>query len=45
VLCAAVLHENIEDTETTENEMTTSFGSNVLSVFLEVMDEKLLEIS
>ncbi len=45
VLCAAVLHKNIEDTETTESEMTTSFGSDVLSVFLEVIDDKLLEIS
>ena len=29
VLCAAVLHDTIEDTETTENELTTTFGSHV----------------
>ena len=43
VLCAAVLHDTIEDTETTENELTTTFGSHVSSVVLEVTDDKLLE--
>jgi len=43
VLCAAVLHDTIEDTETTENELTTTFGSHVSSVVLEVTDDKSLE--
>ncbi len=43
VLCAAVLHDTIEDTETTENELTTTFGSRVSSVVLEVTDDKSLE--
>ena len=43
VLCAAVLHDTIEDTETTEDELTTVFGSQVLSVVLEVTDDKSLE--
>lgn len=43
VLCAAVLHDTIEDTETTENELTTIFGSQISSVVLEVTDDKSLE--
>ncbi len=43
VLCAAVLHDTIEDTETTENELTTTFGSHVSSVVLEVTDDKSLD--
>lgn len=43
MLCAAVLHDTIEDTETTENELTTIFGSHVSSVVLEVTDDKSLE--
>ena len=43
VLCAAVLHDTIEDTETTEDELTTVFGSQVSSVVLEVTDDKSLE--
>lgn len=42
VLCAAVLHDTIEDTETTENELRTTFGSHVSSVVLEVTDDKSL---
>ena len=43
VLCAAVLHETIEDTETSEDELTAAFGSKVSPVVLEVTDDKLLE--
>jgi len=43
VLCAAALHDTIEDTETTENELTTTFGSHVSSIVLEVTDDKSLE--
>jgi guanosine-3',5'-bis(diphosphate) 3'-pyrophosphohydrolase len=43
VLCAAVLHDTIEDTETSEDELTAAFGSKVSSVVLEVTDDKSLE--
>ena len=43
VLCAAILHDTIEDTETTEDELTTAFGSRVASVVVEVTDDKALE--
>ena len=38
-----MLHDTIEDTETTEDELTTVFGSQVSSVVLEVTDDKSLE--
>lgn len=43
VLCAAVLHDTIEDTETTADELRTLFGQAVTSVVLEVTDDKSLE--
>lgn len=43
VLCAAVLHDTIEDTETTEDELRAVFGSEVTSIVLEVSDDKSLE--
>ncbi|KAA3625611.1 MAG: bifunctional (p)ppGpp synthetase/guanosine-3',5'-bis(diphosphate) 3'-pyrophosphohydrolase [Proteobacteria bacterium] len=43
VLCAAVLHDTIEDTETSVDELDTLFGSRVTSVVLEVTDDKSLE--
>jgi guanosine-3',5'-bis(diphosphate) 3'-pyrophosphohydrolase len=43
VLCAAVRHDTTEDTETTENQLTTTFGSHVSSVVLEVTDDKSIE--
>ena len=42
VLCAAVLHDTIEDTETTADELRAVFGDQVASVVLEVTDDKLL---
>jgi guanosine-3',5'-bis(diphosphate) 3'-pyrophosphohydrolase len=42
VLCAAVLHDTIEDTETTAEELTTLFGARVTAVVLEVTDDKTL---
>lgn len=42
VLCAAVLHDTIEDTETTADELKTAFGQEVASVVLEVTDDKSL---
>lgn len=43
VLCAAVLHDTIEDTETTADELRAVFGDQVASVVLEVTDDKSLD--
>ena len=42
VLAAALLHDTIEDTDTTEEELEKEFGSRVLSLVLEVTDDKSL---
>lgn len=42
VLCAAVLHDTIEDTDTTADELKTAFGQDIASVVLEVTDDKSL---
>jgi GTP diphosphokinase / guanosine-3',5'-bis(diphosphate) 3'-diphosphatase len=41
-LIAAILHDTLEDTETTPDEIRTLFGDEVLSVVLEVTDDKSL---
>lgn len=43
VLCAALLHDTIEDTETTECELREQFGDRVTSIVLEVTDDKTLD--
>lgn len=40
VLCAALLHDTIEDTQTTAEELRTVFGDEIASVVLEVTDDK-----
>jgi len=45
VLCAAVLHDTIEDTETTPEELQALFGPEVAAVVMEVTDDKSLEKS
>ena len=45
VLCAAVLHDTIEDTETTSEELQAIFGPKVALVVMEVTDDKSLEKS
>jgi guanosine-3',5'-bis(diphosphate) 3'-pyrophosphohydrolase len=42
VLCAALLHDTIEDTQTTVEELTKAFGKNIASIVLEVTDDKAL---
>lgn len=42
VLMAAVLHDTIEDTETTEQELSRLFGQEVAGIVLEVTDDKTL---
>ena len=43
VLCAALLHDTIEDTNTTADELRVLFGEIITSVVLEVTDDKNLE--
>lgn len=42
ILIAAVLHDTIEDTETTAEELTALFGARVCGFVLEVTDDKSL---
>ena len=42
VLAAAVLHDTIEDTETTAPELVAAFGLEIAGVVLEVTDDKTL---
>ena len=42
LLVAAILHDTIEDTDTTQEEIGAEFGEEVLSLVLEVTDDKSL---
>ena|SRR5687768_14299272 len=42
VICAALLHDTVEDTETTEAELVARFGKKVASIVMEVTDDKRL---
>jgi GTP diphosphokinase / guanosine-3',5'-bis(diphosphate) 3'-diphosphatase len=42
ILIAAILHDTVEDTETTPEELTELFGPDVCSMVLEVTDDKSL---
>jgi guanosine-3',5'-bis(diphosphate) 3'-pyrophosphohydrolase len=42
VLCAALLHDTIEDTETTAQELELTFGPAIARIVLEVTDDKTL---
>ena len=42
ILIAALLHDTVEDTETTEAEITELFGESVTKMVLEVSDDKSL---
>jgi guanosine-3',5'-bis(diphosphate) 3'-pyrophosphohydrolase len=39
-LCAALLHDTIEDTETTPEELQALFGQRICDIVLEVTDDK-----
>lgn len=41
-LCAALLHDTIEDTETTEAQLEEAFGPQITKIVLEVTDDKSL---
>ena len=43
VLCAAVLHDTLEDTETTPQELTAIFGPQITTIVLDVTDDKSLD--
>lgn len=45
VLCAAVLHDTVEDTETSEAELRATFGAAIASIVMQVTDDKSLEKS
>jgi len=40
VICGALLHDTIEDTDTTAEELTDAFGPEITQVVLEVSDDK-----
>ncbi len=42
VICAALLHDTIEDTETTAEELEAEFGAVIRDIVLEVTDDQLL---
>jgi GTP diphosphokinase / guanosine-3',5'-bis(diphosphate) 3'-diphosphatase len=42
ILAAAALHDTIEDTEATEEELRTMFGDEIASLVLEMTDDKSL---
>jgi len=42
VLCAALLHDTVEDTETTPEELTKLFGKTISDIVMEVTDDKAL---
>lgn len=42
ILCAALLHDILEDTETTPEELIEAFGASIGSIVMEVTDDKSL---
>jgi guanosine-3',5'-bis(diphosphate) 3'-pyrophosphohydrolase len=42
VLIAAILHDTVEDTETTEQELIREFGQEIAAIVMEVTDNKTL---
>lgn len=43
VLCAALLHDTIEDTKTTAGELSDQFGAKIAGIVQEVTDDKSLD--
>lgn len=43
VICAALLHDTVEDTETTAEELTREFGECICNIVMEVTDDKTIE--
>ena len=42
ILCAALLHDTVEDTDTSPDELDARFGTRIRSVVMEVTDDKRL---
>lgn len=42
VICSALLHDTVEDTETTEQELVIEFGNAISNIVMEVTDDKTL---
>ena len=43
VICGALLHDTVEDTETTEAELRSEFGDAITDIVMAVTDDKTLE--
>ena len=43
VICAALLHDTVEDTETTKEELVLEFGQNICDIVMEVTDDKTIK--
>jgi guanosine-3',5'-bis(diphosphate) 3'-pyrophosphohydrolase len=43
IICAALLHDTVEDTETTPEELTEIFGAEISDIVMEVTDDKSLD--
>jgi len=43
VICGALLHDTIEDTDTTHEEIKSEFGESICNIVLEVTDDKALD--
>jgi guanosine-3',5'-bis(diphosphate) 3'-pyrophosphohydrolase len=41
-ICAALLHDTVEDTKTTREELTATFGTEITAIVMEVTDDKSL---
>ena len=41
-LCAAVLHDTVEDTDTTAEELETEFGTEISGIVMELTDDQTL---
>ena len=43
VICAALLHDTVEDTETTAEELINKFGQQISDIVMDVTDDKTIE--
>ena len=43
VICGALLHDTVEDTETTADELVAEFGQDISDIVMEVTDDKTIE--